>query len=1026
MGVGNQVLQQYLRSGAIRAKLAVGSADDPAEAEADRIAQQIMSPIAAPCACGGTCASCRGGSAVIRRKESDGSAAPAARSDTFGQSTGRPLSSSLRAFFEPRLGVPLDAVRVHDNPEAAATAKAIRAQAYTAGNDIGFAAGQFSPETQRGRWLLAHELAHVAQGDGIIRRRPGQDSEADADDSDGIPGPPEPKAPEMVVPPPPPTTAPSAGTLNGIPLVADEAFMTYQMEQLVAREGTDAPYEFWGSLVADVNAARAMSRDFAEDREDVSGAPLPQEEIDAKAAVADVMRTVMIVIQQEEAGFYAEFLQRAKAAALDRLAQSEKEERAEAFRYGIDLDADSSCDYDDDCGPHYSMDEDSPTAVGLQAAAKILLDRRKELDEAKGELDDARDDMLSDDSMSDELAEKEAAAEEKFQSKANTYDLTLGYLGRSYPILKALGDPKESADDLETVSENKAGPETATVIGAAIVERLHNIKKVRNNIDDPDKVDIWRLPALVGLASAAMSADTNPFYKRLVDEEVEAAKPGMFESIALLLFNIAAIALAGPTGGVSLAVAAGVNAVVTYEHIQDYQMQSALSGTAFDRAEALSQDKPSFFWLAVEIVGVALDVSAAFKTVSEAVEAVRIAKEAGDAAEIAAKTKTLEDVARAAGGEELVRKVLAHIGEHPGEDVEALQAIGLTTDEIKSLGKAASAAENELGAASASGELAAGGAKVSKAGHIFSCSSPCTWMREKYAALFSEGVTLEGDTIPAAKRFADFEQRAQDAADAVTAATNPEELKQAQQAAKALEAEITAFDEKLAAAARVLEGPSPEVVEALVGPHPQLAEGLAQARKLSGAAATDAMADLVKRAELIRKAEAMSTEELEKLLDSPEYAVGTASGSDLRYVRYLKNGGELPYPQWESLAERIWENRGFGSLREKELKEAFDLEAKNTAVMKSPAKGKDFIPDHVRGSPGELEWGKSYHFEEIKDWKNMSDTGNLSQMLDYVEQTDSKLTIYYKSNTYMSGPLRSKIEALMKAGKVELIPFVGE
>lgn len=182
-GVGNQILQQYLRGGAIRAKLAVGSADDPAETEADRIAQQITSPVAAPCACGGTCASCRGGAAVIRRKETDGSAAPRARSDAFGQSSGRPLSSGLRRYFEPRLGIPLDAVRVHDGPEAAATAEAIRAQAYTAGNDIGFAAGQFAPETQRGRRLLAHELAHVAQQSAVVRRYSLDDFTKDVDDT---------------------------------------------------------------------------------------------------------------------------------------------------------------------------------------------------------------------------------------------------------------------------------------------------------------------------------------------------------------------------------------------------------------------------------------------------------------------------------------------------------------------------------------------------------------------------------------------------------------------------------------------------------------------------------------------------------------------------------------------------------------------------------------------------------------------------------------------------------------------------
>jgi len=57
----------------------------------------------------------------------------------------------------------LSAVRVHANDAAAKSAKAINAAAYTAGNNIVFGAGRYAPQSARGRWLLAHELAHVVQ-----------------------------------------------------------------------------------------------------------------------------------------------------------------------------------------------------------------------------------------------------------------------------------------------------------------------------------------------------------------------------------------------------------------------------------------------------------------------------------------------------------------------------------------------------------------------------------------------------------------------------------------------------------------------------------------------------------------------------------------------------------------------------------------------------------------------------------------------------------------------------------------------
>lgn len=54
-------------------------------------------------------------------------------------------------------------MRVHADAPAAESARALNARAYTVGRDIVFAPGTYQPETAAGRWLLAHELTHVAQ-----------------------------------------------------------------------------------------------------------------------------------------------------------------------------------------------------------------------------------------------------------------------------------------------------------------------------------------------------------------------------------------------------------------------------------------------------------------------------------------------------------------------------------------------------------------------------------------------------------------------------------------------------------------------------------------------------------------------------------------------------------------------------------------------------------------------------------------------------------------------------------------------
>lgn len=78
-------------------------------------------------------------------------------------SDGQPLDRVTRSFFEPRLGYDLSSVRIFADPDARRSAESIQARAYTLGNNIVFGHGEYSPGSERGKHLLAHELAHVAQ-----------------------------------------------------------------------------------------------------------------------------------------------------------------------------------------------------------------------------------------------------------------------------------------------------------------------------------------------------------------------------------------------------------------------------------------------------------------------------------------------------------------------------------------------------------------------------------------------------------------------------------------------------------------------------------------------------------------------------------------------------------------------------------------------------------------------------------------------------------------------------------------------
>jgi len=76
---------------------------------------------------------------------------------------GDALPSAVRQEFEARFTHDFSQVRVHSSPEAAASARALDAQAFTVGRHIGFARGAYQPDTAAGKRLLAHELAHTVQ-----------------------------------------------------------------------------------------------------------------------------------------------------------------------------------------------------------------------------------------------------------------------------------------------------------------------------------------------------------------------------------------------------------------------------------------------------------------------------------------------------------------------------------------------------------------------------------------------------------------------------------------------------------------------------------------------------------------------------------------------------------------------------------------------------------------------------------------------------------------------------------------------
>lgn len=79
------------------------------------------------------------------------------------RSPGKPIDPSTRQQMESHFSEDFSQVRIHISEQAERAALSVGAKAFTVGEDIFFREENYQPGTNRGKELLAHELAHVTQ-----------------------------------------------------------------------------------------------------------------------------------------------------------------------------------------------------------------------------------------------------------------------------------------------------------------------------------------------------------------------------------------------------------------------------------------------------------------------------------------------------------------------------------------------------------------------------------------------------------------------------------------------------------------------------------------------------------------------------------------------------------------------------------------------------------------------------------------------------------------------------------------------
>ena len=131
----------------------LASSKDSYEHEADRVADHVVA---------GQKATVVGMPPISKVQQSSYNDLPG-RVEEPDKSGGQALPDKTRSEMEIGIGADFSKVKVHTDSKAVQMSKDMGARAFAHGNDIYFNSGQYNPQSNEGKHLLAHELTHTVQ-----------------------------------------------------------------------------------------------------------------------------------------------------------------------------------------------------------------------------------------------------------------------------------------------------------------------------------------------------------------------------------------------------------------------------------------------------------------------------------------------------------------------------------------------------------------------------------------------------------------------------------------------------------------------------------------------------------------------------------------------------------------------------------------------------------------------------------------------------------------------------------------------
>ncbi len=383
--------------------------------------------------------------------------------------------------------------------------------------------------------------------------------------------------------------------------VKDELLKVFAKSMPVAQSRSDMVDTF-----VRVFGERAVPAQIADPRpkdQQSSGTPTEKLVTDVKAA----MEAGRGAVRSWRNAFAGEFVIDAVKAADDVLDKSKEQVEKERDRYGIKVEKKKIA--------FITYSEKRTMAEGGDASAILMAVRDLHSKFAiYAAFAGLRQGGLSRPDMSDE----------NVRTTAGSYNAARGVAERRFPIIAAFELDLTKGPELEAKFKNIEN-EPAQVLGEQVEQKLDNISKSRQALWEEGS-RIWLLPSLVTMTRSRKQITDGSHQAAAVDEQVTTAtvhKQNVDFIKGALAIGVGL--LASPLGPAASAAAGAITgALVAIDSAQEAMIQDAMNGTSFQKAQAISQQAPDWFWVAADLVLSALDLAAAAK---EFVAFVKLRKE---------------------------------------------------------------------------------------------------------------------------------------------------------------------------------------------------------------------------------------------------------------------------------------------------------------------------------------------------------------------------------------------------------------